>query len=173
MDFITELPLLDECDQLGVVIDRFTEMAHFIPLCEKTMVHLAIIFAKEVWKHHSLPADIVSDLDSCNQEFYPGCQPCFIHKQTVKPNDSTNPSRYTSQLLWAMSSKTGPHFSPWPSLRIINWLWWVMDCLHFMPIMVFILLPMDQPERSSSTRPVHSTPTGYKRYTRSPASSSR
>jgi len=32
MDFITELPLSEGCDQLWVVIDRFTKMGHFIPL---------------------------------------------------------------------------------------------------------------------------------------------
>jgi len=32
MDFITELPLSDGCDQLWVIIDRFTKMAHFLPL---------------------------------------------------------------------------------------------------------------------------------------------
>jgi len=35
MDFITELPPLEKCDQLWVIIDRFTKMAHFIPLKEK------------------------------------------------------------------------------------------------------------------------------------------
>jgi len=64
MDFITELPVSEECDQLWVIIDRFTKMAHFIPLREKTAADLAIIFAREVWKHHGLPTDIVSDRDS-------------------------------------------------------------------------------------------------------------
>jgi len=39
-------------------------MAHFIPLREKTAADLAIIFAREIWKHHRLPTDIVSDRDS-------------------------------------------------------------------------------------------------------------
>jgi len=65
MDFITELPTSSEgCDQLWVIINRFTKMAQFIPLQEKPAVDLAIIFAQEVWKHHGLPADIVSDRDS-------------------------------------------------------------------------------------------------------------
>jgi len=66
MDFITELPTSEECNQLWVVIDRFTKMAHFLPLREdgKTAMDLAVIFAREVWKHHGLPADIVSDRDS-------------------------------------------------------------------------------------------------------------
>ena len=64
MDFITELPRSEGCDQLWVIIDRFTKMAHFVPLREKTAAVLAVIFAKEVWRHHGLAADIVSDRDS-------------------------------------------------------------------------------------------------------------
>jgi len=59
-----DLPLSNECDQLWVVIDRFTKMAHFMPLREKTAADLAVIFAKEVWRLHGLPTDIVSDRDS-------------------------------------------------------------------------------------------------------------
>jgi len=66
MDFITELLLSEECDQLWVIIDRFTKMAHFVPLtkAKKTAEDLAVISASEVWKHHGLPTDIVSDRDS-------------------------------------------------------------------------------------------------------------
>ena len=31
MDFITDLPTSEGCDQLWVIIDRFTKMAHFLP----------------------------------------------------------------------------------------------------------------------------------------------
>jgi len=66
MDFIRELPVSEGCDQLWVIIDRFTKMSHFIPLKTngKTATDLAIIFAREVWKHHGLTADIVFDRDS-------------------------------------------------------------------------------------------------------------
>jgi len=66
MDFITDLPLSEGCDQLWVVIDRFTKMAHFIALPKdgKTASDLANIFAREIWRFHGLPADIVSDRDS-------------------------------------------------------------------------------------------------------------
>jgi len=63
MDFITELPRSEGCDQLWVIVDRFTKMAHFIPLKEKTALDLARIFAKEIWKNHGLPTDIVTDRD--------------------------------------------------------------------------------------------------------------
>jgi len=39
-------------------------MAYFILLKEKTVADLARIFAREVWKQHGLPTDIVSDRDS-------------------------------------------------------------------------------------------------------------
>jgi len=46
MDFITELPVSEGCDQLWVIIDRFTKMAHFLPLKieGKTAANLAVIF---------------------------------------------------------------------------------------------------------------------------------
>jgi len=51
MDFITELPLSEGCDQLWVVIDRFTKMAHFLPLKKetRTAADLAVFFTREVW----------------------------------------------------------------------------------------------------------------------------
>jgi len=66
MDFITELPLSEGWDQLRVVIDRFTKMAHFLPLDKekKMAADLAVGFAREVWKYHGLPTDIVSNHDS-------------------------------------------------------------------------------------------------------------
>ena len=66
MDFITELPESEGCDQLWVVIDRFIKMAHFLPLPKegKTAADLEVIFTGEIWKHHGLPTDIVSDRDS-------------------------------------------------------------------------------------------------------------
>ena len=64
MDFITKLPLSEGYNQLWVIIDPFTKMGHFIPLQEKTAADLAVTFAREVWKHHGLPTDIVADRDS-------------------------------------------------------------------------------------------------------------
>jgi len=64
MDFITELPTSEGYDQLWVIINQFTKLAHFIPLREITAADLAIIFAREVWKYHGLQTEIVSDRDS-------------------------------------------------------------------------------------------------------------
>jgi transposase InsO family protein len=66
MDFITDLPLSDGCDQLCVVIDRYTKMSHFIPLKKnsKKAPDLGVIFAKEILRFHGLPSNIISDRDS-------------------------------------------------------------------------------------------------------------
>jgi len=88
MDFITELPVSEECDQLWVVIDRFTKMAHFLPLKKnkKTTADLAVVFAKEVCKYHGLPADIVSDRDS---RFTSEAWKEFLQLRGIRPRMST------------------------------------------------------------------------------------
>ena len=62
MDFIVELPPSDSLDAIYVCVDRFTKMTHFIPtkttITAKRTVQL---FYQYIWKHHCLPADIVSD----------------------------------------------------------------------------------------------------------------
>jgi hypothetical protein len=88
MDFITDLPESESCDQLWVVIDRFTKMAHFIPLPKdgKKATDLAITFAREVWKHHGLPSDIVSDRDS---RFTSEVWKEFLRLSGIRPRMST------------------------------------------------------------------------------------
>ena len=50
MDFITSLPLSNNCDEIWVIVDRYTKMAHFVPLTvsAKTAADLAKVFAREV-----------------------------------------------------------------------------------------------------------------------------
>ena len=36
MDFITELPSVSGYDQIWVIVDRFSKMAHFVPLKSRT-----------------------------------------------------------------------------------------------------------------------------------------
>jgi hypothetical protein len=66
MDFIEQLPETAEgYSSIMVVVDRFTKMAHFIPLKGKPDAReLATVFAREIWRLHGLPMDIVSDRDS-------------------------------------------------------------------------------------------------------------
>ena len=65
VDFITHSPESAGYTQIMVVVDRFTKMAHFIGLEEKaTARDLADVFLKEVWKHHGLPTEIISDVDA-------------------------------------------------------------------------------------------------------------
>jgi transposase InsO family protein len=88
MDFITDLPGSSGCDQLWVIVNRFTKMAHFIPLQKdgKTTEDLARIFAKEIWKIHGLPTDIVLDRDS---RFMSMTWKAFIGTLGIKPRMST------------------------------------------------------------------------------------
>ena len=88
MDFITELPVSEGCDQLWVIIDRFTKMAHFLPLQKegKTAADLAVIFTREVWRFHGLPTDIISDRDSrFTSEFWKE----FLQLSGIRPRKST------------------------------------------------------------------------------------
>jgi transposase InsO family protein len=88
MDFITDLPESSGCDQLWVVVDRFTKMAHFIPLQKdgKTTADLVKIFAREIWKLHGLPLDIISDRDS---RFTSSTWKVFLGTLGIKPRMST------------------------------------------------------------------------------------
>jgi hypothetical protein len=66
MDFITDLPLSEDCDQLWVIIDRFMKMAHFILLKkdQKIAEHLVKVFTYDIWRFHSIPTEVISDHNS-------------------------------------------------------------------------------------------------------------
>jgi len=130
MDFITKLPISDGCDQLWEIIDRFTKMAYFLPLGKegKTVADLAAIFAREVWKHHGLPTDIVSDCDS--QEFGPECQQRCIHRLMAKQSGSTKRSKPTSERSLARNRTTGYVCYRWPSSPTTTRPPRVTVCLH-------------------------------------------
>jgi len=76
-------------------------MAHFLPLRteEKTAADLAAIHAREVWRYHSLPADIVSDRDS---RFTSETWKEFLQLLGIRPRMSTafhlQTDRQTEQL---------------------------------------------------------------------------
>jgi len=61
-DFITKLPLAQGYDTILVVCNRFSKMAHYIAITEKTSAEgLAKLFQDHVWKLHGLPESIISD----------------------------------------------------------------------------------------------------------------
>lgn len=62
MDFITDLPPSKGHTTIWVVVDRFSKLAHFVPLKGlPTAAELAHLFIKEIFRLHGLPAEIVSD----------------------------------------------------------------------------------------------------------------
>uniref|UniRef100_A0A8C7XSH6 Gypsy retrotransposon integrase-like protein 1 n=1 Tax=Oryzias sinensis TaxID=183150 RepID=A0A8C7XSH6_9TELE len=62
MDFVTGLPPSAGNTVILTVIDRFSKMAHFIPLPQlPTATETADIMTKQVFCHHGIPLDIVSD----------------------------------------------------------------------------------------------------------------
>jgi hypothetical protein len=75
MDFIMDLPLSEDCDQLWVTVDRFTKMAHFIPLHrdQKKVEHLVKIFAGEIWRFHGITTVLRSQRLS-GDKYNPGAQ---------------------------------------------------------------------------------------------------
>ncbi len=62
MDFIVDLPKSKSFDSVFVVVDRLTNMAHFVP-CNKTIIgkEMARLFLENVYKYHGLLDDIISD----------------------------------------------------------------------------------------------------------------
>jgi len=65
MDFIVGLPKSDGYTKIWVIVDRFSKMAHFIPLrTEEHIKELALTFMQEIWPLQGLPESIVSDRDT-------------------------------------------------------------------------------------------------------------
>ena len=65
MDFITDLPVSNNCDSIWVMVNPFIKMAHFVPLeiDGKKTDDLIRLFAWHYWQLHGIPQDIISDRD--------------------------------------------------------------------------------------------------------------
>uniref|UniRef100_A0A8C5QLZ1 Gypsy retrotransposon integrase-like protein 1 n=1 Tax=Leptobrachium leishanense TaxID=445787 RepID=A0A8C5QLZ1_9ANUR len=62
MDFIVDLPKSKGHTVVLTVVDRFSKMAHFVPLPKlPTAKELAVVFARESVQIHGVPSEIVSD----------------------------------------------------------------------------------------------------------------
>uniref|UniRef100_A0A8C6NKF8 Gypsy retrotransposon integrase-like protein 1 n=1 Tax=Nothobranchius furzeri TaxID=105023 RepID=A0A8C6NKF8_NOTFU len=62
MDFVTGLPPSNSFRVILTVVDRFSKMVHLVPLKKlPTASDMADILAREVFRLHGLPQDIVSD----------------------------------------------------------------------------------------------------------------
>jgi transposase InsO family protein len=62
VDFIVELPQSHGYDAIMCVVDSLTKRAQFIPTHTTLNAEgTALLFLKEVWKHHGMPQVVVSD----------------------------------------------------------------------------------------------------------------
>ena len=88
MDFVIKLPPTpDNFDSILVVVDRFSKMAHFIPMHETdTAEEVANLFLENIFRLHGFPQDIVSDRGSVfTSRFWQH----LMRRLDVKPNLST------------------------------------------------------------------------------------
>ncbi|TYH22296.1 hypothetical protein ES288_A04G116400v1 [Gossypium darwinii] len=65
LDFVTNLLItLRKKDAVGVIVDRLTKSAHFIPVCvDYSLKKLADFYVSEIVRLHGVPLSIVSDRD--------------------------------------------------------------------------------------------------------------
>ena len=87
MDFIVELPPSEGYDTIYVCVDRFTKMAHFIPMNTTiTAEGTADLYLRHIFKHHGLPGNIVSDR---GQQFVSKFTRALLEQCDIRGNRST------------------------------------------------------------------------------------
>ena len=120
MDFITDLPLSNGCTSIWVMIDPFTKMAHFVPLKEnaKKSDDLVKIFAREYWRLHGIPRDIISDRDS---RFTSALWSHFLKYVGVKPRMSTAFHPQTDGQTERMNQFIEAYLRAFTNYEMTNW----------------------------------------------------
>ena len=65
MDFIVGLPRTQRGkDAIIVLVDRFSKMAHFVPMHKNDdVLHVVDLYLREIIRLHGIPRSIVSDRD--------------------------------------------------------------------------------------------------------------
>lgn len=64
MDFIERLPRSGSANCILVVVDRFSNFAHFVPLLHPFIAsQVAQLFLDNIYRLHGMPTHIVSDRD--------------------------------------------------------------------------------------------------------------
>ena len=87
MNFIVELPQSQGYDVIYVYVDRFTKMAHFIPINSNvTAEQTADLYLRNIFKNHGLPNDIVSDRGT---QFVSKFSRCLLELLDIQGNRST------------------------------------------------------------------------------------
>uniref|UniRef100_A0A8C5PL16 Gypsy retrotransposon integrase-like protein 1 n=1 Tax=Leptobrachium leishanense TaxID=445787 RepID=A0A8C5PL16_9ANUR len=87
VDFIVDLPPSKHHTAIMVVVDRFTKMAHFLPLRKvPTAKETANLFYKEIFRLHGIPSSIVSDRGT---QFTSRFWTAFCHTLHITPKLSS------------------------------------------------------------------------------------
>ena len=69
-DFFTDAPESAEATNILVLDNRFTTMAHCIPIDGKDSPSAAKVYLNNVWKYHRFPEDVISDRDGTFTRHY-------------------------------------------------------------------------------------------------------
>jgi hypothetical protein len=89
-DYLTHLHAINGFDEVLIVVDHLTRMAHFLPCTHSvTIEENADLFSEEVYRLHGLPRVLVSDRDS---KFFSGLWQTFWRRLGKRLNMSS--SRY-------------------------------------------------------------------------------
>uniref|UniRef100_A0A8C5MK70 Gypsy retrotransposon integrase-like protein 1 n=1 Tax=Leptobrachium leishanense TaxID=445787 RepID=A0A8C5MK70_9ANUR len=151
MDFIVDLLKSKGHTVVLTVVDRFSKMAHFIPVPKlPTAKELAVVFAREIVRIHGVPSEIVSDRGAqfvsrfggfsvrrwgCD---WPSLQH-IIHKLMGQQRGQIRVSSSTYVALPHNNKTIGRSCCPGLSMHVITPLTRPLATLLFLPSMVFSL----------------------------------